>query len=70
MSDAQFALPEFTIYRNDRNIKRGGGVAIYVRNALSLKFILSSVYIPDHPEYIFIEIWHSSKQKKVLIVAV
>ncbi|CAG5100531.1 Protein of unknown function [Cotesia congregata] len=43
--------------------KRGGGVSLYIKNSLSSRFVLSSTYMPDRPEYLFMEIWHSSRQK-------
>ncbi|XP_044596175.1 uncharacterized protein LOC123273056 [Cotesia glomerata] len=63
MSDAQFHIPSFTLHRNDRYQRSGGGVVLYVRDSLSSKFIISSDYIPGHPEYLLIEIWHSTRQK-------
>lgn len=66
MSDAQFGLPSFVLYRNDRVNRNGGGVALYIKNTLSSKCVLSSSYIQEQPEYLFLEVWHSTRQKILL----
>ncbi|XP_057329132.1 uncharacterized protein LOC130669981 [Microplitis mediator] len=63
MSDAQFRLPSFTLFRNDRANRSGGGVALYIRSSLSTKVVLCSTYIQNHPEYLLMEVWLSSRQK-------
>lgn len=48
---------KITLCRNDRILKRGGGVAIYVRCDLQYKIVhQSSNEQPDHPEFLFVEI--------------
>lgn len=34
-SDIPLSHPDFCVYRNDREVRRGGGVAIIVRNCVS-----------------------------------
>ncbi|XP_057324196.1 uncharacterized protein LOC130666890 [Microplitis mediator] len=63
MSSAQFKLPSFTLFRNDRSNRIGGGVALYVHNSISSKHILSSTYLQNHPEYLFMEVWQSARQR-------
>lgn len=69
MSDAQFKLPSFTLFRNYRTNRTGGGVALYIKNTLRSKFVLSSTYLPNHPEYLFLEVWHTRRQKILIGVA-
>lgn len=55
--DAAVALPGYNLVRRDRCGKRGGGVAIYVREELTVRVLSSSsdTFI-SRPEYIFAEI--------------
>lgn len=69
ISDAQFSLPSFKLYRNDRTNKRGGGVAIYVKCCLPSSYVLSSIYTENKTEYLLVEIWHSTRHK-LLVSAV
>lgn len=60
-------LPSFILYRHDRHLRSGGGVALYVRNDLVSKHVLSSANAEDkHPEYIFVEISGTSRDKAVV----
>ncbi|XP_044596302.1 uncharacterized protein LOC123273112 [Cotesia glomerata] len=61
------SLPSFVPYRHDRRLRSGGGVALYVRDDLVSKFVLSSANLEDkHPEYLFIEVCGSSKERIVI----
>ncbi|KAK2577783.1 hypothetical protein KPH14_011602 [Odynerus spinipes] len=55
--DATVLLPGYSILRNDREGKTGGGVALYIHETLSAKLLASS---PQHysnaPKYLFVEI--------------
>lgn len=54
-NDHLVSLPGFTLIRHDRKNKRGGGVALYIKNGLKFKILFKS-----HPnacaEYLLIEI--------------
>jgi Reverse transcriptase (RNA-dependent DNA polymerase) len=59
--DSFIELPGYTVYRNDRKVKRGGGVAVYVRESLKSKILPCNPRKADHvydftPEYIILEI--------------
>jgi hypothetical protein len=58
-----FEVPGFSILRNDRFVRGGGGVAIYLRSHLKTKMIAQSVR-DDPIEYLFIELRVS--QRKIL----
>jgi hypothetical protein len=52
-----YALPGYSLFRNDRIGKAGGGVAVYVRSSLSSKLLLSSPPpYSNSPEFLFVEI--------------
>jgi hypothetical protein len=52
-----FELPGFTLLRNDRLGKAGGGVAAYIRSELSARLISASPQIYSHsPEFLLFEI--------------
>ncbi|XP_044591960.1 uncharacterized protein LOC123270092 [Cotesia glomerata] len=57
-------LPSFVLHRHDRCLRSGGGVALYVRDDLMSKCVLSSTNLVDkHPEYLFVEVSGSSKER-------
>lgn len=51
-----YPLQGFTLIRNDRIDKRGGGVAIYLRSYLSYKVLAVSSSVAASPEFIFLEV--------------
>lgn len=57
LPSAAFSIPSFTLIRNDRTGKRGGGVAIYLKKHIPYKIILQSPSSYSFsPEHIFIEV--------------
>ncbi|XP_057318961.1 uncharacterized protein LOC130663635 [Microplitis mediator] len=65
--DAQICLPMFHLHRNDRKLRHGGGVAIYVRDTLSSRVVsCSSNVTSGYPEYLIIEIWSTANNKILL----
>ncbi|CAG5085054.1 Protein of unknown function [Cotesia congregata] len=67
ISDNLILLPSYTLYRHDRRLRSGGGVALYVRNELHSKYVASSLNTQDkHPEYLFIEVSASSREKLLI----
>lgn len=63
ISDSFISLKGYKIFRSDRK-KRGGGVAIYVRNGIPCKFISQSED-GDKVEFLFIEI--SAVERNLLL---
>ncbi|KAJ4447349.1 hypothetical protein ANN_09354 [Periplaneta americana] len=62
LSSSLVSLDNYTLCRNDRIGKRGGGVAMYVRSDLPFKIVYqSSNEVLEHPEYLFIEVGASNK---------
>lgn len=53
-SNAYVLLDGYNIVRNDRRIKRSGGVAVYIKKGINYKVVRSSADIQS--EYVFIEI--------------
>lgn len=51
-----FSLPNYTLVRNDRVGKRGGGIAIYLRSHIPFKIVLQSPNSETEAEYLFIEV--------------
>lgn len=67
ISDNLVSLSLFMLYRRDRHLRSGGGVALYIRNYLVFRHGLSSANADDkHPEFIFVEISGTSRDKVVL----
>ena len=65
----QVDLPEFVLYRNDRQIKRAGGVGIYIRKNLKSKVLsLSESTQTGQTEFIFLEVCVS--YQKILLSVV
>ncbi|KAJ4433826.1 hypothetical protein ANN_16138 [Periplaneta americana] len=63
LSSSLVSLDNYTLCRNDRIGKRGGGVAMYVRSDLPFKIVYqSSNEVLEHPEYLFIEVGASNKK--------
>ncbi|XP_043467546.1 uncharacterized protein LOC122501848 [Leptopilina heterotoma] len=68
VDDSTVNISDSNFVRRDRNGKRGGGVAVYVKKYLGLRVLYSSPCDFDNkPEYIIIEI--SSKDVKPLLFA-
>lgn len=56
LPSTSFGLPGYVLIRNDRTGKRGGGVAIYLRDDFPYKIIASSCpAYSASPEYLFLE---------------
>ena len=59
VEDSLIALPNYNLFRHDRNM-RGGGVALYIHNTLSVKILSTSNTVwtgqPGYPEYLFCEV--------------
>jgi hypothetical protein len=56
-SDDYVKVEGYSIIRKDRNGKRGGGVCLFIRKALSFNILyMSNLQFDNQPEYIFIEI--------------
>lgn len=51
-----YALPGYVLVRNDRLMRRGGGVAIYLRNTIPFKTLSTSTQKVNGIEYLFLEI--------------
>ena len=62
INDRLVAIENFSLLRHDRLIKRGGGVAIYIRNGLKAKVIRKS-RSNSKTEYLFIEIINKFSEK-------
>ena len=62
INDRLVAIENFSLFRHDRVIKRGGGVAIYIRNDLKAK-ILRKSRVNCKTEYLFIEIVNRFSEK-------
>ena len=61
ITDSAVNLPGYFVYRKDRKVKRGGGVAVYVRDSLKCKILPCAPRKADHkydftPEYLLLEI--------------
>lgn len=53
-SNASVALEGYDILRNDRLVRRSGGVAVYIKRGLKTKVVASSVALKS--EYLFLEV--------------
>lgn len=54
-TNMSMCIPGFKLLRNDRFRKRGGGVALYVREDLSTRVIARSKKESKHVEFLFVE---------------
>lgn len=70
ISDHQVDLPGYTMLRVDRHSKRGGGVALYIRNELDARFLSSSAGAGEVvlPEYLIAEVWGLSQHKIMVAI--
>lgn len=57
LPNALVDMPGYGIHRNDRTWKRGGGVAVYIRDDLEASLLASSDCAnPERPEYMFLKV--------------
>lgn len=59
IDDNMIAIPGYKVFRNDRRGKRGGGVAIFVKESISSRVI--QVSTSSDVEFIFVEIGNHNK---------
>ena len=73
--DASVGLKNYTIYRNDRDNRKGGGVAIYCKNNLNAKILKKSsgpgvefinVAISDHNTKVFLSCVYNPQRSRSL----
>ena len=69
LSSSLVHLPGYTLLRNDRTLKRGGGVGAFVRSDLQPKIIHHTpCEYSAHPEIMFVEITTSYKKCLICVV--
>lgn len=70
ISDNSVIFPGYSIVRNDRTFKRGGGVALLIVAGLRYRVIASSDGdIPGSVEYLIVEVWGAGFPKVLVSVA-
>lgn len=66
--DSQVCLPGYKLIRHDRERCRGGGIALFVKDKISYRFLSGSDVAERVPEYMLVEIWLEGSSKILLSV--